>query len=129
MGARPAESQHSYLAIADSLRIEIETGRFGPGDKLPTARELMAQHGVATHTVTSALKVLQDEGLTYSVHGRGTFVRDDLDVSNIRAQQSTGPDTVELEKTVKVIAESVHRIETELGEMRQELAAIRQQMK
>jgi len=121
--SRSSDSQHTYLAIAESLRTAIQTGEFAPGDRLPTARELMSQHGVATHTVTSALKVLQDEGLTYSVHGRGTFVSDDLDVAGIGVEEPprSGKD---LEKALQGVVKVVERMENELTEIRQELREV-----
>jgi DNA-binding GntR family transcriptional regulator len=36
--------------------------------------DLAEQMGVAPNTVQRALRVLRDEGLIYSVAGRGTFV-------------------------------------------------------
>jgi GntR family transcriptional regulator len=46
---------------------------------LETSRRIVAEHyGVAFHTIRNAMKVLRDRGLIISVHGRGTFVREDL---------------------------------------------------
>jgi len=38
--------------------------------------DLAEQMGVAPNTVQRAMKVLREEGLVYSVPGRGTFVAD-----------------------------------------------------
>jgi DNA-binding GntR family transcriptional regulator len=114
-----------YVKIANDLREQILTGRLVPGDKLPTARQLMKAHGVATHTVTSALRVLQAENLTYSVHGRGTYVREDLDVGarlEDDARPRSGTDgTAELR-------EAVDRIESKLDQLIDEIAAIRRRL-
>ncbi|WP_052069890.1 GntR family transcriptional regulator [Streptacidiphilus albus] len=65
-----------YKRIADRLRREILTGTHHPGDQLPSASTLVLRFGVAPMTVRSAMRELRDEGLIYSVQGRGTFVRD-----------------------------------------------------
>ncbi len=65
-----------YLMAADQLRQEIRTGRLKPGDRLPSSRELVESLGIANATVHAALRVLRDEGLIYSVQGRGTYVAD-----------------------------------------------------
>lgn len=114
-----------YVKIANDLREQILTGRLAPGDKLPTARQLMKVHGVATHTVTSALRVLQAEDLTYSVHGRGTYVREDLDVS-AKLKRSHQP-RADVDPT-KDLHEAVDRIEAKLDQLIGEIAAIRKRL-
>ncbi|WP_073501601.1 GntR family transcriptional regulator [Actinacidiphila paucisporea] len=64
-----------YVQTADALRKEIQNGRLAPGAKLPSARELQEQYGIANSTAQNALRLLKDEGLIYSVQGRGVFVR------------------------------------------------------
>lgn len=63
-----------YLLAADRIRQEITSGRLKPGDRLPSSRELKDTLGIANATVHSAIKVLRDEGLVYSVQGRGNYV-------------------------------------------------------
>ncbi|MFI1018004.1 GntR family transcriptional regulator [Streptomyces sp. NPDC020965] len=65
-----------YLLAADRLREEITSGRLKPGDRLPSSRDLKDSLGIANATVHAALRVLRDEGLIYSVHGRGSYVSD-----------------------------------------------------
>ncbi|MEU8586886.1 GntR family transcriptional regulator [Streptomyces sp. NPDC048664] len=64
-----------YVRTADELRKQIQDGRLAPGAKLPSARDLQAQYGIANSTAQNALRVLKEEGLIYSVQGRGVFVR------------------------------------------------------
>ncbi len=64
-----------YQRIADALREEIRSGRYGPGDRLPGENDLMAEYGVARMTARHALGVLQNEGLAESRKGAGVFVR------------------------------------------------------
>lgn len=65
-----------YQQAADAIRHEIQTGRLKPGEQLPSHRELQERFGVANMTARSALRVLRDEGLIYTVQGRGSFVAD-----------------------------------------------------
>jgi DNA-binding transcriptional regulator YhcF (GntR family) len=60
--------------IAADLRARIAAGEFGPGDRVPSTRELTRQWGVAMATATRALSLLQDEGVLRSVRGVGTVV-------------------------------------------------------
>ncbi|MFF1867822.1 GntR family transcriptional regulator [Kitasatospora herbaricolor] len=69
------DSRPPYMQAAAALRQEILEGRLAPGDKLPTARELQEKYGLASSTIQSALRVLKDEGLIYSVQSRGSYVR------------------------------------------------------
>ncbi|MEW1604519.1 GntR family transcriptional regulator [Streptomyces sp. DH-12] len=64
-----------YVRTADALRKQIQDGRLAPGAKLPSARELQDQFSIANSTAQNALRLLKDEGLIYSVQGRGVFVR------------------------------------------------------
>lgn len=52
----------------------IATGRFQPGQMLPTQKELMDQYGVAMGTIQQALGRLQSRGVLASTRGRGTMV-------------------------------------------------------
>jgi GntR family transcriptional regulator len=61
--------------IADDLRHQITTGRFKPGERLPSEAGLADRYKVSTVTLRSALAVLQGEGLIEKIHGKGNFVR------------------------------------------------------
>ncbi|MGW2940056.1 GntR family transcriptional regulator, partial [Streptomyces sp. NPDC001156] len=47
-----------YQRIADSLREAIQSGEYGPGDRLPGENDLMAEYDVARMTARQALGVL-----------------------------------------------------------------------
>jgi GntR family transcriptional regulator len=74
----PNAAEWPYQQVAAQLREQISSGAIGP--RLPSAMVLAEQMGVAPNTVQRAVRVLREEGLIYSVPGRGTFVRagDDL---------------------------------------------------
>ncbi|MEU7591261.1 GntR family transcriptional regulator [Micromonospora sp. NPDC049230] len=61
--------------VIDQLRDEIRSGRYAPGDRLPTEERLMAEHGVSRGTVRVAYRALAAEGLAVSQGTRGHYVR------------------------------------------------------
>ena len=80
-----------YQHAADELRREIKQGRFKPGQQMPSVRELQERFGGANMTARSALNVLRDEGLIYTIHGRGSFVADIGDKTGEFALDYTPP--------------------------------------
>lgn len=73
MTVDPDAAEWPYQQVAALLRERIASGEIGP--RLPSYMALAEELGVAPRTVQRALGVLRDEGLVYSVPGRGTFVR------------------------------------------------------
>jgi DNA-binding transcriptional MocR family regulator len=67
-----------YLAIAQAIAADLQSGRLSPGDKLPTHRELAWQLGVTVGTVTRAYQEAERRGLLSGEVGRGSFLRDPL---------------------------------------------------
>lgn len=63
-----------YHQIADSIRNDILTGRYKPGDRLPSVRQLCENWNCTPGTVQRAYNVLAREGLLVSRAGRGTQV-------------------------------------------------------
>ncbi|MGO1020301.1 GntR family transcriptional regulator [Streptomyces rubiginosohelvolus] len=74
---QPIDQDHRppYVRVADYLRRQIQTGELGPGDQLPSSRELQEKFGIASATVQNAFRALKNEGLIYGVQGKGSFVR------------------------------------------------------
>lgn len=89
MTSLPASGQ-----IARQLRTAIESGEYGPGDRLPSQPELASRYGVARETVKAALRLLRNEGLIVSQQGSGTFVNTD------RPPVATADDRAELDALI-----------------------------
>lgn len=66
-----------YQQIADWLRGRIEAGEFGPNQRLPSEVDIVGELGVARMTARKAIAALRDEGIVFTVHAQGTFVRAD----------------------------------------------------
>ncbi|GAA0555318.1 TetR/AcrR family transcriptional regulator C-terminal domain-containing protein [Paractinoplanes ferrugineus] len=63
-----------YRRIVQDIRRRIESGALQPGDRVPSARALVREWGVAIATATKAHAALRDEGLTIARPGVGTVV-------------------------------------------------------
>jgi DNA-binding transcriptional MocR family regulator len=63
-----------YQQLARHFRLQIESGRLLPGDRLPPTRDLAQQLGVGRISVVNAYAQLQTDGLIAAHPGRGTFV-------------------------------------------------------
>jgi DNA-binding transcriptional regulator YhcF (GntR family) len=70
-----AGPQPPYLRIAAALRDQIGAGELAPGDRVPSARQITREWGVAIATAAKVLATLRDEGLVESLPGTGTVVR------------------------------------------------------
>ncbi|MDF0530892.1 GntR family transcriptional regulator [Tsukamurella sp. 8F] len=60
--------------IAAVLRDRIASGRLRPGDRAPSTRAIVRDHGVAMGTATRVLALLQADGLIESAPGRCSIV-------------------------------------------------------
>lgn len=76
-----------FVVIADDLRERIRSGDLAPGSRVPGQNELSAQYGCATATARRGLAVLQAEGLTEPIRGRGVFVREHPPVITVRGDR------------------------------------------
>ena len=65
-----------YVQIADRLRVAIATGEMGPGQALPSVRNLASVIRVNPATVVQAYRELEMAGVVESRQGAGTFVRE-----------------------------------------------------
>jgi DNA-binding transcriptional regulator YhcF (GntR family) len=60
--------------MAERIRAAVREGALGPGDRLPSVRDLAESAGVNVNTVRAVYARLESEGTVRSEHGRGTFV-------------------------------------------------------
>jgi GntR family transcriptional regulator of arabinose operon len=65
-----------YERLAEKLRLEIITGVYAAGEKIPSEHELAASQGLSRQTVRQALSLLEREGRLYRRQGSGSVVRD-----------------------------------------------------
>jgi GntR family transcriptional regulator len=81
-----------YRQIIDQVKSGIATGALGPGDRLPTVRQLSVDLSVNPNTVSRAYNELELTGLVETHMGSGTFIghkrveRDELEHRRILDQ-------------------------------------------
>ncbi|MGZ0715169.1 aminotransferase-like domain-containing protein [Pseudomonas palleroniana] len=65
-----------YKSLVDAFAADIRSGKMPPGTRLPTHRQLAAEHGLALVTASRVYAELEAMGLVSGETGRGTFVRE-----------------------------------------------------
>lgn len=65
-----------YEQVADDLRARIHSGEYAIGANLPTYEELTATHGVGRGVISSALRLMEREGLVRVAKRAGIRVLD-----------------------------------------------------
>lgn len=68
------DSRPIYEQIEASFKKLIITGVMKPGDKVPSVRTLATQLSINPNTIQRAYNALEQEGVLYSVPGKGSFV-------------------------------------------------------
>ena len=66
-----------YLQLMGRIQRDIISGRYGPGDKLPSVRELAVEAAVNPNTMQKAMSELERSGLVYSQRTSGRFITED----------------------------------------------------
>ncbi len=73
-------SRPIYAQIAEQVHLDIISGLYQPGTKLPSVRELAAQAKVNPNTMQKALTELERSGLVHSMRTSGRFITEDTDM-------------------------------------------------
>lgn len=66
--------KHKYRDILEKIQEDIRSGRYTPGQRLPSETELVRRYGASRMTVFRAMHELQTMGLVVRRVGSGTFV-------------------------------------------------------
>ncbi len=76
-----------YAQLLERIQLQIVSGTYGPGDKLPSVRELAAEASVNPNTMQKAFAELERSGLILTKRTSGRFVTEDKDmITQIRTQ-------------------------------------------
>jgi DNA-binding FadR family transcriptional regulator len=100
--------------LAALIRADIETGKYPPGARLPSQRQLEQRHGAARNTVGAALRLLQAEGLVDIRPNSGAYVRD--------PQATPRPRDVRAE--LRELQDQLHRTKRELAAAQKQVAGL-----
>jgi GntR family transcriptional regulator len=77
----------TYLQLVQQVRQALRLGVLKPGDRLPTAQQVVAKLAINPNTVLKAYRDLEREGLVRPRPGQGTFVVGTLPHSDPAAQE------------------------------------------
>ena len=69
-----------FIQILERIRMNIISGKYKPGEKLPSVRELAAEAAVNPNTMQRAFAELERTGLVYSKRTCGRFITEDQDM-------------------------------------------------
>ena len=78
-----------YLQLMEQIQRDIISGRYGPGDKLPSVRELAVEAAVNPNTMQKALSELERGNLVYSQRTSGRFITEDKElIKELKREQA-----------------------------------------
>ncbi|OWR29016.1 GntR family transcriptional regulator [Saccharibacillus sp. O23] len=115
-----------YLQIMNYIKLQIVTGKLGPGEKIPSVRDLAAELKINPNTIQRTFQELEREGVAESRRGLGRFVTsEDEKIMAIKKEMAAellerfiggmrelGFDN---DNIVKIVAESVEEVRSEEG--------------
>ncbi len=107
-----------YEQIVDSVKRMILSGELRENDVLPSVRVLSRDLKISALTVKKAYDTLEEEGLTSTVHGKGTYVSA-ANRSLIQEERRR-----ELEKDLEAVAEKAERYGVSREELKRMLEII-----
>ncbi len=66
-----------YTQLSDYIKLGIISGKYLPGDKLPSVRDLAEEASVNPNTMQKALVELERLGMVYTQRTSGRFITED----------------------------------------------------
>jgi GntR family transcriptional regulator len=66
-----------YMQMVDEVKKALARGELSPGDKIPSHKERAQMSQVNPNTVQRAYQEMEREGLTETLRGQGTFIKND----------------------------------------------------
>jgi len=92
-----------YTQLRDQVVIGIACGALGPGEALPSVRQLASDIGVHAHTVNKAYAILRDEGYLAIDRRSGCYVSPSAPGADARFQEDLR------EKLLPIVAAAASR--------------------
>lgn len=102
-----------YLQLVEIIQMQIVSGLYKPGDRLPSVRELAAEASVNPNTMQKAFAELERSGLIITQRTSGRIVTEDKEMIK----------SIQLELAKESIREFFKRME-ELGYEKEEIVAL-----
>lgn len=114
------EREPSRHLVARALRTDITGTKYPPGTRLPSYRDLAAEHGVAPNTVMAAVRMLAAEGLVIVRASSGAYVRD--------PRADTGVDSAPLRRDLAQVRDQLNRAKRDVAAAERTLTALLEQL-
>jgi len=110
-----------YEQIAARVRVAVAAGELGPGDVLPSVRELARRLRVNPATVVQAYRELEGDGFVETRRGAGTFIREVPIMRKEEEREQRARDIAHraLQEAARLgipAAEVLHALRREIGE-------------
>lgn len=103
---------YRYLELAENLRAQIRSGRLALGEQLPSMADLRSQ-GYSDGTIKQAIRMLEDEELIRSEHGKGRFVADQLPEERLSESERVQAQIADLQDQIRRLGERLAEHERE----------------
>ncbi|MEX3941673.1 PLP-dependent aminotransferase family protein [Paraburkholderia sp. BR10937] len=99
-----------YERLAQSMAAEIRSGNLKPGSRMPSLRQIIAQHGVSQSTAARAYYVLEQWGLVRAEERSGYYVAPLSKASKTDSRATTGESaTVDISELVFSVLDAAKR--------------------
>ncbi|HLD94876.1 MAG TPA: GntR family transcriptional regulator [Anaerolineales bacterium] len=105
-----------YLQIIEQVKQAVATKELKVGDQLPTVRQLAADLRVNFNTVARAYRLLDEESIISTQHGRGTYI-----LGPGSARESKRLKTQQLTLLVEHLVEEAERLGFSLEEVSEKM--------
>ena len=73
----PGNKVPVYGQIVTQIKFAVASGAYGPGDQIPSVRQLSVDLLVNPNTISKAYRELDREGIIFTKRGLGLFVTDE----------------------------------------------------
>jgi len=114
----PRSSQPIYEQIIFQIKENIMKGIMMPGDQLPSIRKLSSMILANPNTISKAYQELERTGVTETIRGKGTFIREDYKIGADDEKME------EIREVLKNIIVEMHYMGLSKEEMNKELEKI-----
>lgn len=100
-----------HVKLRDELEKEILTGKYNPGDMIPSENEMAHKKGISRPTVRQAFSELVSKGLLRKVKGKGTFVADYLNKDSFDHSKGFLHTILDCNDNTNRIIKAVHQVD------------------
>lgn len=99
-----------YSQLLEMLQMQIVSGQYGPGDKLPSVRELSATANVNPNTMQKAFAALEQSGLICTQRTSGRTVTEDITMIKSVQRELAGSHITQFIRKMKELGFSAEEI-------------------